>query len=430
MLGFLLAASTMPGMKKLRETKVCPAPGCLFVGPSRALMVHWRSFHKETILLYLCPLPGCSWQTPKPQGLRQHWENQHHAYQQQSVELRTLPLLAEFVRNRHRKDPGTCCPPVPPLQRPLGSLPHSSKGSMLVQVEWILSGSRASPPAVVMPPCPLGPQQDKPALPTGDQTVVVKETPLLAAVRKPAATVPDPTPDSPIVIRESPVSSPAATVVASPAFTSLPTPTLSVLLSLSPSFHGSPAFPPVTSPGPDHDPVVGGLSPVVQEPPRPHRHLLDKFMPLTPSKSLPRSTGIPICPATACAATGVLPSGDRAKLVERLQSIDCQRTNLEVERVDVLRHLASMEGEELQQLRQQLVEAQQHCRLLEGQLSRLRTSSGGQAQVMGDLQSLCTSHALLLMPERGHTDVFHLTQQDLMTLNMRERELALSCERL
>ena len=98
--------------------------------------------------------------------------------------------------------------------------------------------------------------------------------------------------------------------------------------------------------------------------------------------------------------------------------------------MDVLRRLASMEGEELQQLRQQLFEAQQRCRLLEGQLSRLRTSSGGQAQVVGDLQSLCTSHALHLMPERGHTDVFHLTQQDLLTLNMREREPALSCERL
>ena len=419
MLGCLFAASTMPGVKKLWETKVCPAPGCLFVGPSRALMVHWRSFHEETILLYLCPLPGCTWQMPKPQALRQHWENQHRASQEQSAELRTLPLLAEFVRNRHRKDPGTCCPPVPPLQRPLWSLPHSSKGSMLVQVERILSGSQASPPAVVMPPCPLGPQHDKPALPTGDQRVVVRETPLLAAVQKPAATEPDPTPDSPIVISESPVSSLAPTVVASP-----------VLLSLSPSFHGSPAFPPVISPGPDHDPVVGGLSPVVQEPPRPHRHLFDEFTPLTPSMTLPRSTWIPRCPATACAATGVLNSGDRAKLVDRLQSIDCQLTNLEVEQVDVLRRLASMEGEELQQLCQQLVEAQQRCPLLEGQLSRFRTSSGGQAQVVGDLQSLCTSHALLLMPERGHTDVFHLTQQDLLTLNMWEREPALSCERL
>ena len=49
---------------------------------------------------------------------------------------------------------------------------------MLVQVERILSGSGASPPAMVMPPCPPGPQQDKPALPRrpegrseGDPTV-------------------------------------------------------------------------------------------------------------------------------------------------------------------------------------------------------------------------------------------------------------------
>ena len=47
---------------------------------------------------------------------------------------------------------------------------------------------------------------------------------------------------------------------------------------------------------------------------------------------------------------------------------------------------------------------------------------------LGDLESLCTSHTLLLMPNRGHTTVFHLTQQDLMTLDMWECESALSWE--
>ena len=78
----------MPGVKSRGTgTEACPVTNCPFVGPSRAMTVHWRSFHEESILLYLCPLPGCSWQTPKPQGLRQHWENRHQASRQQSCGL-------------------------------------------------------------------------------------------------------------------------------------------------------------------------------------------------------------------------------------------------------------------------------------------------------------------------------------------------------
>ena len=34
--------------------------------------------------------------------------------------------------------PGPCQPPIPPVQRPLGSLPHSCKNTLLVQVREIL----------------------------------------------------------------------------------------------------------------------------------------------------------------------------------------------------------------------------------------------------------------------------------------------------
>ena len=146
----------MPGVKSRGTgTEACPVTNCPFVGPSRAMTVHWRSFHEESILLYLCPLPGCSWQTPKPQGLRQHWENRHQASRQQSGELRTLPLLANFMKNQHRRDPGNCWPPVPPLQKPIGCLPHGSKGTILVQVQRILSTMRMPTPgqlSLVAPP--------------------------------------------------------------------------------------------------------------------------------------------------------------------------------------------------------------------------------------------------------------------------------------
>ena len=56
--------------------------------------------------------------------------------------------------------PGPCQPPVPPVQRPLGSLPHSCKNTLLVQVREILWATKqqveVSTPATIssaIPPC-------------------------------------------------------------------------------------------------------------------------------------------------------------------------------------------------------------------------------------------------------------------------------------
>ena len=60
----------MPGLKRCQGTQSCPAQWCRFVGPATAVTIHWRSFHAAEVLLYLCPLPGCVFQTPKPSTLR------------------------------------------------------------------------------------------------------------------------------------------------------------------------------------------------------------------------------------------------------------------------------------------------------------------------------------------------------------------------
>ena len=283
-----------------------------------------------------------------------------------------------------------------------------------------------------------------PVLPGEDQRVVVKDTPPLVAEDQgmaaemglsPAAipVTPDRKPptcfDSPIVIDNSPASTPVVPASVAPAFTALSTPT-SVLLSSSPSTLRSPSLPPVTSPGPDRDPVLDGLSPVMREPPQPSRSLLDEFSPVTPSAILPCSTEVPRCPATARTVMGGVPSGERAGLVGKLQDIDRQRASLDVERIEVLRQLASVEGEEIQRLHQQLVETQQRCQLLESQVVWFRSSGYPTAEVVGDLEPICTSHALLLLPNRGQTTVYHLTQRDLQLLSLSEKDKALSCERL
>ena len=130
----------MPGI--LQAPKSCPAARCSYVGPNRALAVHWRVAHEERSILFLCPLPGCSYQTPRQHNLRTHWERVHGATRPTSAELRTLPLLADFIVNRNRVDPGECCPPVPPLRLPVGSLPQSDKHTLLVRVQVIPSGEQ------------------------------------------------------------------------------------------------------------------------------------------------------------------------------------------------------------------------------------------------------------------------------------------------
>ena len=199
----------MQGMKMVRGPESCPAKDCKFVGPSRSFTTHWRSFHELQVLLYFCPLPGCRFHTPKPQGLCVRWEGSHSALLAQSQQLRNLPLLTEFVMNPHYKSLVTASAPVPPLQRPLGSLPHTSKDALFVQLKGILCKLEKTPtPAPisqVVPPCMdtvcevdrrMVVENAAIATPPG----VVPPTPIVMAPVQQVSSVPD----SPIMITSSP----------------------------------------------------------------------------------------------------------------------------------------------------------------------------------------------------------------------------------
>ena len=249
---------------------------CRFVGPARALTIHWKSFHDVEVLLCLCPLPGCIFQTPKPQGLRQHWEGCHNTTRYQSSQLRTLPLLANSVQNRHRIDHGSVCPPVPPVQWPLDSLPHCSKDALLVQVKGILQMPKqevASTPATSSllekphPRCARGVHRRP--------RVAVQESQVTSDDRRPSAATMDmpgiilPTPvtmtssspkDSPILVQSSPsYEQSLSESPVSPTFMTLSTLTLPFLVS------SSPTLPPVTTPSSDRDPVLAPASPQLLE---------------------------------------------------------------------------------------------------------------------------------------------------------------------
>ena len=431
---------SMPGL--VQAPRSCPAVRCSYVGPSRALSVHWRVVHESHLVLHLCPLPMCTYQTPRLHNLRPHWERTHGATRVMSAKLRTLPLLADFAVNRNRVDPGSCCPPVAPLRLPVGSLPNRDKSSLLVQVQVILAGQQSGQRAAD--------QQQHPST-----SGVVPETP---DAQPPEESIPVIQPDVPEVVEidsgesdeapeeqeseQKPMSeaeetscTPHRTVsgaadsspLPSTAFTTLSSPALSIDLTTTGSLLLSPVLPPMSSPRPDRDPVMAPSSPV--GPPHPTLALWDEFTPITPSRTLPPSASIPP-EQRAASASSTIVRPDRDTLLTRLREVDGQRLTLDVARVNLMRELAVLEGETLQATRLELEASQQRCQLLEDQLRRYRNSAEPSLQVVGDLQGICSSHALLLMPDRGRTSVYHLTQEDLLSLDISGRDPALSCERL
>ena len=116
----------------------------------------------------------------------------------------------------------------------------------------------------------------------------------------------------------------------------------------SPMQQGSPLRDPTPSPG----------AAVLPIPPTPTRLRLpqDAFTSTTPSRIL-RDT--------------LSPQRRRQGVLDRLWAIDERSSALEVEHLTALRDLAQVESEELQWTRQELVAAQEQCRLLRGQLDQL-----------------------------------------------------------
>ena len=70
------------------------------------------------------------------------------------------------------------------------------------------------------------------------------------------------------------------------------------------------------------------------------------------------------------------------------------------------------------------------CRLLQGWLDQLAPTGELPAGVVGDLQSLTTSHAMLLLSHMGFTKVYHLKQEDFLNVDILNRSPAMSCDRL
>ena len=197
----------------------------------------------------------------------------------------------------------------------------------------------------------------------------------------------------------------------SPAFTTQSTPGYSV---------GSP----MQQDSSDQDHTLSPGSPALPIPLTSTRLQLppDTFKAASPS-GVPRS----LQSAALSQNTGS-PQHRRREVLGRLWAINGRRSAFEVECLTALQDLAQVESEELQQTRQELVAAQEQCRLLQGRLDQLAPTRELPAGVVGDLESLTTSHAMLLLPHMGFTKVYHLNQEDLLNMDILNRSPAMSCD--
>lgn len=108
---------------------------------------------------------------------------------------------------------------------------------------------------------------------------------------------------------------------------------------------------------------------------------------------------------------------DRKALVAKLQSPDGQQLSPDLALSNVMRDLSLLEGGTTRQLKQQLDAALQRCNHLGSQL-HLQNNPTSSARRVGDFEAMCTSHALLLLPDQGRTSVFHLIQEDILLLRI------------
>ena len=102
------AASPLP-------SRACSVDGCkgLLFSRTSALRRHWIMTHLPNVKMYLCPVQGCTFRSPREDKVREHCGKCHpQAFkddQDRRNQLLTLP--AYLVANNKYQAPGAACPP-------------------------------------------------------------------------------------------------------------------------------------------------------------------------------------------------------------------------------------------------------------------------------------------------------------------------------
>ena len=127
---------------------------------------------------------------------------------------------------------------------------------------------------------------------------------------------------------------------------------------------------------------------------------------------------------------------DRNAVVEQLEaylrSIHHQEVALWQERDDGLHRLERRSSREIiTQLRQQVQALQQHLSYVEGENRRLRNPDREPGPVIvGHLEHILSTRALVLYPSVGHTAVYPFDGQDLCLLDLASHTPCLSSDNL
>ena len=429
--------STAVPVKRMKQE--CPGSGCSFSGTLRELRGHWAEVHHPEVLLWLCPIGTCQYRSRKEATMSSHWSKRHKLGPSRIRALQDLPSLVQLVNNKKYRNPGDDVEPLTaPETEPWGSLMHSARGSLQLEVQRALT----TPASGRQEPCSLpanrlpvqkestaGPVQASLRFAPSSGDIPVRSTPIVAQCT--------PTPVAQASLHPAPPTPASETVVISardPRIVAIRQVTASaetpLRLSASPAIVISSPEEQACAPEEDltFEPQETSESPSCGEGPEsavqpgPTATPAQDFPPAgeeQDNRGIQRSDERPP-PLSTKTLRGQLRSLDNS--VERLQKL---RRDLQEDLVEASKRELAEKDYEVHLLRRRVS-------FLENQLERAEKTHGNGANptTVGHLQRIGSMRAYILFPNVGQTAVYPLSAADLAMLDLRNRSEALSCEPL
>lgn len=113
-----------------------------------------------------------------------------------------------------------------------------------------------------------------------------------------------------------------------------------------------------------------------------------------------------------------------------MEEVDSLTLSLQQSRLKAVRRMETLADREVRHYREELKTAKQRCAYLEAQLERTRTGKASLPCIVGDLERVATTQAMILFPSIGYTQVYKLSPDDIRLLSLSNRDPCLSCEPL
>ena len=456
-------ASTTSTKRKPTGSKMrCPARGCKKRGTEEELAWHWQNAHESQVVLWLCPMQRCNQWFRSAIQLSIHLRKRHKVSRPVGRRLDNLPPLADLAHNNTFQFPGVARPSyaVEPTL-PQGALGHLMKATVQSEVEAILnakdSTSGTNPPIAqespltdekqwpwfppVPPPLPPAPPQLPPAPETRERLPPILDVPLSpqrpAFPPGPSAPPPQLTPLPLCTQVQQPDQALSSSSIqpwhwmlqAPPPPPALPPTTIREEVRSIPL----PATISATVPATVRAPAATITSSssleemVVQD----RRVVWKDTCPPEPPPQRKTSAVATACPTPTVSENGEDPLTSHALRVQ-VRSLDTTVDELLRQRREASEGAFSL-------MKREYDRKARECQTLKQRVAYLESELRGYQQdkkyicrptLVGHLQSIGSTRAHLLMPNRGHTTVCPLTAQDIDLLDLDHRDQAISCDPL